>query len=424
MSLRLLAGLIVLLAAFAVPVCNYVLMRWLPPPALTVGVQTCEEGRPPDPARGPCLPFDGRLSRSFRLSLPFFVDLPAARPPGPPPPQMEPAEPPVAVPPDAVAATPSGGAAAPNPSDARPRDSRRFAPRPISISVEDAAALRKHLLIVNLISLLVVTAGAILLFSLVLRRPLRALHGAIGDIERGSVPPAWAILGPAELRTVGEALVRLGAQLRSSLLEREIMLAGLSHDLRSPLARISAAIDLRSESDDDWDGTRRDIAEIDHIVAQCIDFARNGQDEPLSPQSLDEIVRRAVPDAARRGVELQLDAAQPFDMRPLSLTRAVRNLVDNACVHGRPPVRVKTAMRELGAQLRVEDAGAGIDVKLWDEMCKPFSRTNAARHPGGAGLGLAIAARIAALHNGKLFPEPRHEQRPFAIVLDLPRRNN
>ncbi|MEC9358236.1 MAG: ATP-binding protein [Pseudomonadota bacterium] len=407
MSLRLLAGLLVVAAAFAVPFCNLVLLEAIPPPDMTVRVRTCTETGPGAGAQAqsgddPCIPVDraGAFERRVRLPVPLFMRIPGllreGGPPIGPPPGEGPSE--------------SGGAPGFD------------GPRPISVSFADLRAVRSHFLIVNLLSLLIVTVATILVFSLILRRPLRALHGAIGDIERGAAPPAWAVHGPAELRTVGQALVRLGAQLRSNVQEREIMLAGLSHDLRSPLARIQAAIDLRSEDDDDWRDTRRDIEEIDHIVTQCIDFARNGQDEPLSRLALDALLRRAIPDASQRGVSLQLAASEPVPMRPLSLARAVRNLIGNACVHGAPPVRVETGSDQNEVWLRVTDAGAGLDPAAWDELCKPFSRTSQARHPGGAGLGLAIVARVAAIHGGAVRPIPATGDEGFAIELRLPKQ--
>jgi signal transduction histidine kinase len=397
----LLAGLLVGAAIFLSPFANVLLLRLFPPPNVTFELRFCEEGETPSP-KNRCLP-EGPGSAWLRERADERGQIFHRR---------------VAVSAPAMGAT--FGAATPlmvSGSVDGPRNGpmRHF-------EVEGVEAMRSHFMWINLVSFSLVVGAAVLLASLLLRGPFRALQSAIGDIERGSPPPAWAFSGPTELKTVGQALTRLGLQLRSNLQERELMLAGLSHDLRSPLARIQAALELRSDGGEDWRDTLRDVEEIDHIVGQCIDYARDGQDESPQALPLDSVVAAALQTRRRDGVELRLDAPAELPLRPQSLARAVRNLVDNACRHGAPPVRVSTRIVDDYAVLRVEDGGGGIAPQAWSTLRKPFARGSRARNPGGAGLGLAIVQRVTDMHDGRLVLVPRDAGTAFAVELYLPRR--
>lgn len=280
-------------------------------------------------------------------------------------------------------------------------------------------AIRSHLLWINLASFGIVLAAAVLIFTVVLRWPIRGLLTAIEDIEHGAVPAAGGMAAPSELRQIGRALHRLAKQLRAGTQERELMLAGMSHDLRSPLARIQAAIELRARPGEDWQPVLRDVREIDHIIGQCIDYVRDGQDEPLTQEVLDELVCSAVRDDDE--VQLDLAASVATPMRRQSMLRLIRNLLDNARAHGAPPVTLRTWHEADALVLSVEDGGAGIEPAQWERLCAPFAQGARARHPGGAGLGLAIVQRVADRHGATLHVRARSDTQPFAIELRLPR---
>nr|WP_301334184.1 ATP-binding protein [Solimonas sp. SE-A11] len=162
-----------------------------------------------------------------------------------------------------------------------------------------------------------------------------------------------------------------------------------------------------------------DIRDIDHIVHQCIDFVRDGQDEPLESLELDALVRTAL--QRHEGLQLDLDCrGLQVGARRLGLLRLVRNLADNALAHGLAPVRVVT--RRDGEQLRlsVEDHGRGIERQEWQRLIEPFERGNRARDGRGAGLGLAIVQRVASAHGAQVELRERRADRPFAVELCLP----
>jgi signal transduction histidine kinase len=280
-------------------------------------------------------------------------------------------------------------------------------------------AMRRHFTMINLATIGILMLAAVLLLSVLLRRPVRRLLEGIGDIERGATPSA-APSGPREFRQIGEALRRMSVKLRSSLRERELMLAGLSHDIRSPLARLQAAIELHAaDHPGDFRPMMADIRDIDHIVHQCIDFVRDGQDEPLESLELDALVRTAL----QRHEGLQLDLAcggLQVGARRLGLLRLIRNLADNALTHGLAPVRVATRRDGDALRLSVEDHGRGIDPGEWQRLIEPFERGNRARDGRGAGLGLAIVQRVASAHGARVELRERRGERPFAVELCLP----
>lgn len=280
-------------------------------------------------------------------------------------------------------------------------------------------AMRRHFTMVNLATIGLLMLVAALLLTLLLRRPVRRLIEGISDIERGAAPSS-APSGPREFRQIGAALQRMSMKLRSSLRERELMLAGLSHDIRSPLARLQAAIELHAaDHPGDFQPMMTDIRDIDHIVHQCIDFVRDGQDEPLENLELDALVRTALQRHENLQLDLDCDGLQ-VGARRLGLLRLIRNLADNALTHGLAPVRVAT--RRDGEQLRlsVEDHGRGIAAHEWQRLIEPFERGNRARDGRGAGLGLAIVQRVAAAHGAQVELRERRADRPFAVELCLP----
>lgn len=398
MSLRLLAGLLAAAAIVMAPFANLLLSRWFPPPDITFQLRLCGPDEQPSRER-PCLREDIRaLALRGHAGEDGVIERRVRLPPG------------------AIAfATPAAGVT-PLHDEIREGFGGPFRP----YDFDGIRDVRTHFMWINLVSLVLVVGTAILLATLLLRRPFRALLSAIDDIERGAAPPAWAFSGPTELRMIGQALTRLGRQLRGNLQERELMLAGLSHDLRSPLARIQAKLELRSADGENWNDTLHDVQEINHIVGQCIDYVRDGQDEVATPVSLDELARRTL-QGSREGVELQLQAPEALPLRVQSLLRAIRNLLDNAATHGGAPVRLVTAQTAGHALLRVEDGGPGIDPAHWERLRKPFARGSVERSSGGAGLGLAIVQRVADLHRAELRMQPRSATQPFAIELRFPR---
>lgn len=240
-----------------------------------------------------------------------------------------------------------------------------------------------------------------------LTAPLRRLAAAAGDVVAGTPPPPLAKPSVREIVDLELALVRAAANVRRSARERDLMLAALSHDLRTPLARLRLGLELAGPGDDPQlrDGMVADIEAIDALSAQFIAFVRDGSEETSADVDLAALARELVARNAIDGGAWRIDAPDALWVRgkPLALGRAIDNLIRNAIRHGAPPFRVELAEHGGEARCTVSDAGTGAPADLLERLGEPFLRADAARSGArGSGLGLASSRRIARQHGGKL----------------------
>lgn len=253
--------------------------------------------------------------------------------------------------------------------------------------------------------------GATLIVARV-NRPLKALTRAATEVGGGRTPPPIAETGPTEIRTLAGAFNQMTADLKRADDERALLLAGVSHDLRTPLSRIRLGIEMLQDKKDDalTTGMVQDVDDIDAAINQFLDFARAGQGEAIVNDSdLNAIVLGIGERYARSGKPLKLQLAKlpPLPLRPLAFQRLVTNLIDNALRHGNGEAEVRTALDKERAVVEVLDRGPGIPVEAVEQMMRPFTRMDNARSGSGTGLGLAIVERIAHMHGGDVRLAPR-----------------
>lgn len=192
--------------------------------------------------------------------------------------------------------------------------------------------------------------------------------------------------------------------LELSASERRLMLAGLSHDLRTPLTRLKLMVEML-DAHDDKPGMLNDIDELSGIVRQFIDFARSEEKPRNELVTLAELASSVVARFAREHVQVHLHVrAEPeLQADPLALERMLSNLLDNARRYGKAPINVEVAANDSMAILTVSDHGVGIPAAQRQAALAPFERLAAHRGTdGGSGLGLAIVTRIVKQHNGTL----------------------
>jgi len=254
-------------------------------------------------------------------------------------------------------------------------------------------------------------AAVLLLAALFLRgivRPLARLGEAVaatGDGAAQTVTPA----GPREVRQLAERHNTMLGQLAAVEAERREMLAGLTHDLRAPLARLRVRLALL-DNDAERAGLERDAEDMERIVTQCLSFLHSDRrsagaaplaladalsDEVARHRELGQPVELAVgPDAAAWTVALARG----------NLQRLLDNLIDNALRHGAPPVEVALAVAGSGTlRLTVRDHGPGIAAADRARALEAFAQIEPARATGGScGLGLAIVRRIAEGAGGRV----------------------
>lgn len=245
-----------------------------------------------------------------------------------------------------------------------------------------------------------------------LTRPLSELARAAETFGKGVDPPPVEESGPSEIRGVARAFNQMMQGLQKSQRDRATFLAGVSHDLRTPLSRLRLEVEMLDEKVDP--GARRamveDVGEMNAIIDQFIDFMRSEADEPLSPVNLAELARSCAERAARTGVQVrcELSDVPTLMLRPLAMQRLVDNLLGNAARHAGGEILVRTEHAGGMAILSLLDRGPGIPEGMVERLKEPFTRRDEARSgSSGAGLGLAIANRVTTLHGGRLELLPR-----------------
>ncbi len=240
-----------------------------------------------------------------------------------------------------------------------------------------------------------------------LTRPLSDLARAAERIGAGGDPAPLVESGPAEVRAVASAFNHMNDGLKKVQRDRATFLAGVSHDLRTPLARLRLEVEMLEHKVDPAtrDAMIDDVGQMNAIIDQFIDFMRSEASEPLGPVSISELARSCAERAARAGVDVHCELVDVpvLMLRPLALQRLTDNLIANAARHAGGEILVRTAHDGNEARLSVLDRGPGIPQEMVERLKEPFTRRDAARSgTSGAGLGLAIATRVAAIHGGRL----------------------
>jgi len=283
--------------------------------------------------------------------------------------------------------------------------------------------LPRRVLLAALISALILVLVS-WYFTRRLTRPLEELRHRMQGHRPGqpSVTAAPIAGASPEVAAIEAAYDELLRRYERHERERALLLAGVSHDLRSPLARIRLAVGLLPEdaATAPWrEAIARNTDVADRLIGSFLDHVRAGE-LPLDQRAdLAAIARNVAAGAVRDGVAPSVDAPEALVLvhsHPLLLERLVANLVENACKHGRAPVALVVRAEADGVRIEVSDAGPGLPDDRREALTEAFARGDAARGTPGTGLGLAIVARIVARMGGTLSFE-RRDGRHVAIVV-------
>jgi two-component system osmolarity sensor histidine kinase EnvZ len=238
-------------------------------------------------------------------------------------------------------------------------------------------------------------------------RPIRRLAAAAEAIGKGQDVPWFKQEGSIEVRQAGAALMLMNDRLRRQIAQRTAMLAGVSHDLRTPLTRMKLQLALMPESQETR-GFKTDIEDMEGMVEAYLSFVRGDGAEPLVEIDLDEIVAEIVDGAKRQKDSIHYVATEPvpIKVRRQALKRCLANLVGNALRYG-TKAEISVARRERAVDIFVDDNGPGIAREDREAVFRPFLRLDESRNPetGGVGLGLTIARDIARMHGGDIVLE-------------------
>jgi two-component system osmolarity sensor histidine kinase EnvZ len=252
--------------------------------------------------------------------------------------------------------------------------------------------------------LAVALAGAWLIASSI-SRPLAALTRAAGRVGQGQAHEPLAEEGVREVRSLAAAFNRMASDLDSMERERAVVLAGISHDLRTPLSRIRLALEMSGAEVEATRAMIVDIDEIDAVIGQFLDYARGDSEAKSEESDLTAVLEDVTGHYSALGKKISLhDAPLPgFAFARMAVRRAVSNLVDNALRYAGEPVEIHARKLDATVAIEVLDRGPGIPPEEAERLKRPFTRLDASRSgPGGSGLGLAIVERVARAHGGSL----------------------
>jgi two-component system osmolarity sensor histidine kinase EnvZ len=253
-------------------------------------------------------------------------------------------------------------------------------------------------------------------------RALRRLADAADSFGKGRDVPNFRPEGATEVRRAAAAFLKMRERLQRQLTQRTEMLAGVSHDLRTPLTRMRLALEFMRDNETVAE-LKHDVAVMQRMVAGYLDFARGEGGEEPEPTDLSALIEDAAAVARRDGADIAVAAPEQcvLPLRPDAIQRCLANLIGNARRYGGRIWLTVTPLTDSVAVL-VDDDGPGIPPAEHENVFRPFFRLDSARSPDneGVGLGLTIARDVARGHGGDL----RLEQAPqggLRVRLTLPR---
>lgn len=261
--------------------------------------------------------------------------------------------------------------------------------------------------------------SAVIILTLVrqLNRPLRRLQNAANSYSKtGKAPYLETNHGPLEIRQVNQAFNQMIYTLEQTERDRKIMLAGISHDLRTPLTRIRLSAEMMSDDDFLKEGLIFDVDDMDAILEQFISYMRDGSDEELKDTNINTLLQELVIQFKPLQIHFAPQEIPVISARTLSLKRLISNLINNAKRYGAEPIELSATVDGAYLRICVADHGAGIPDDQIEDLMQPFVRGNEARTIQGSGLGLAIVKRIVDIHQGELTIRNRPEGGLEAII--------
>ncbi|MGB0936318.1 MAG: two-component system sensor histidine kinase EnvZ [Colwellia sp.] len=257
----------------------------------------------------------------------------------------------------------------------------------------------------SIIGLLSVLGGW--LFVRQLNRPLKSLQNAAIDVARGDFHEPLSERGTSEVVAVTQAFNHMSASIKQLEENRNLLMAGISHDLRTPLTRIRLASEMMSSEDEFLkDGIECDIDDMNNIIDQFIDYIRHDNKDKRELLDLNQIVKEVihVETPNDRTINYIPSPCPKIPLIQVSIRRAIANLIQNALRYTSGEIEVFTGVdpKKKYAYFIVSDNGDGIPKDDIEKLFQPFTQGDSARGGEGSGLGLAIIKRIIMGHDGKI----------------------
>ena len=224
-------------------------------------------------------------------------------------------------------------------------------------------------------------------------------------VSQGDFPPTLPLSGSTEIVEVTHAFNQMAHSMKQLEQDRALLMAGISHDLRTPLTRIRLASEMMVEDDQYLkEGIVTDIEDMDAIINQFIAYIRNDREGVREPDQINRLIQEISQQESHREetIELSLANCPDVPMNSVAIKRVLSNLVENAFRYGNGWIKISSYHQGNAVCFSVEDNGPGINEAEVEHLFQPFTQGDTARGSIGSGLGLAIIKRIIDRHHGKV----------------------
>ena len=267
-----------------------------------------------------------------------------------------------------------------------------------------------YIFILWMIGLSIVFFAISILFMRNQIRPIRRLAIAAERLGKGREAPPIKSSGAREVRQAAQAFTRMNNRIQRQIQQRTAMLAGVSHDLRTPMTRLRLQLEMLGDGPDSQ-AMRADIDEMEKMIEGYLAFARGEGNEDPVPVSVNALCQELAEKTRRQGGEVEfqpLQGSATLHIRPQAVERAIANILNNACAYAQHVWMALYWTQDAEAvMIVIDDDGPGIDAAAREDVFKPFHRIEPSRNPksGGVGLGLSITRDIIVAHGGHVMLE-------------------
>ncbi len=231
-------------------------------------------------------------------------------------------------------------------------------------------------------------------------KPIAKLAAAAEAFGKGEDTKDFKPSGASEVRLAGQAFIKMRQRIKRHIEQRASLLAGVSHDLRTPLTRLNLHLALQDDSTENK-AARRDLKDMESMLEGYLNFAHGLQDETSKTRDAADFVKDVVMAFNQNDIDVSVISTASVSIKPISLKRALSNILSNALKYG-DKARITIRAQRDAVELNVDDDGPGIPPDQYEQVFQPFHRLDEARNQNieGVGLGLSIAQDIIQQHGG------------------------